>query len=42
MKIRVVGADLFNEKGRTDGQTWWSKESLFVILRTHLKMTLCC
>jgi len=36
IKIRPVGAELIHANGRTDGQTWRSKQSLFAILRRHL------
>jgi len=32
MKIRPVGAELFNADRRTDGLTWWSSQSLFADL----------
>ena len=37
MKIRPVGAELFHEDRRTDGQGWRSQQSFFAILRTRLK-----
>ena len=43
MKIRPVGAELLHACGRTDGQAWRSKESLFAIIakvskKPHLKL----
>jgi len=38
MTIRPVAAELFHADRRTDGQTWRSKQSLFAMWRTRLKM----
>jgi len=38
MNIWLVGGEVFHVDSRTDGETWRSWLSLFVVLRTHLKM----
>jgi hypothetical protein len=36
VKILLVEAELFHVEGRKNGQTWWSWQSLFEILRMCL------